>query len=213
MTNFLKGEDGNNLRFYWEARENRNRSAAAGRPQFDRALFVEIVPPGQPRSTVVHELLVEIRESEEAEVKTVTKRQDIIDRYRPAFKAFMEDGDEARIDGVPLEMYPLLGVTQRAELKAMHIHTVEQLAMMSDNAMSDFGMGARKMVEQARAYIEATSSTAPLTKLQAENDSMAEQLKAQDNQIAEMRRQLDALQANQPAADAPAGRQRKTKAA
>ena len=209
--NFLKGPDGNNLRFYWEPRENMARSAARGRPQFDKALFVEVVPPGQARSTVVHELEVHIDKGEDEKPEVIVKRQDIIDRYKEAYQSFLADGEDAEIGGVPLDMYPMVTVTQRAELAAMNVFTVEQLAELSDTGINAFGMGARKMVDQARAYIQATEGAAPFTDLQKKNADLEELAKAQADQMKAMQAQIDRLEAasGEPTPKAPPAARKK----
>ncbi len=57
-------------------------------------------------------------------------------------------------------------------LQANGIHVVEELAMISDNAVGQMGMGADRWREKAKKFLAQAKDTAALTQVTAENDKL-----------------------------------------
>lgn len=146
---------------------NRFKSTEAGRPVFDEVDYITIRTPGSQLCVI------------DAPVTAGTYLKRFGDKY-----AKWKAGQEQALSGTPLDSFPfLLGkVALIAELKAMNIHTVEQLAEVADNHVQTI-MGGQVLRQKAQDYIKGTSGTdAMLAKMQKEN----EDLKAQMEQLMSM---------------------------
>lgn len=101
-------------------------------------------------------------------------------------------GKEAPVNGVPLEAWP--GATPQLvkALEPYHIKTVEDLADITEQTMSAIAMpGVRGIKANARAYIDAKTSTAPiageLSTLREENAKLKDMLADLQEQVAAMK--------------------------
>jgi len=149
--------------FYVKAVKNNFKSDQENRPIYDEVDFVRIIIPGDTKSIIDTKV-------------TMEHRQRFADRY----ERFKKNQAQA-VSGTPLEVWPQMTVGQVAELKAMHIHTVEQLAELSD-VLSQKIMGSHALRQKAAAFLAASSDTAASNKLAVElekRDSEIEMLKAQ----------------------------------
>jgi hypothetical protein len=168
------------VEFFVEAVEDKAASRAEGRPIFKDTEFVRIRFPGDMKRELV----------ERADVKCqMDKQNGGWINYREAYPRHYEAFLAGRVlsnEGTPIEQAPFLTASQRAELKAVKITTVEALASVTDGNVAKLGMGGRAMREQARAYIDAASSSAGVTALAAENADMKAQLERLMAQMAEM---------------------------
>ena len=82
--------------------------------------------------------------------------------------------------GTPLEYAQFLTEGRKAELRALNIYTVEQLALVEGAELKNLGPNGREMKNAAEAYIAETKAAAPNKMMEAE----LEQLRAR-NQILE----------------------------
>ena len=80
------------------------------------------------------------------------------------------------VSGTPLEAWPILTSKQVAELKALDIVTVEQIAEMSERNRGVLGSEGRKLIAKAKTYIEQARDAAPLNKLAADNEALRQEL-------------------------------------
>lgn len=147
--------------FYTRPVLNSFKSQEAGRPVFDEVDYIKIHTPGSQLCSI------------DAPMTAGTYMKRFADRYKK-WKA----GQAELVSGTPIDAFPLLlgkvGLT--AELKAMNIHTVEQLAGLSDGSLQGI-MGGNELRRKAEEYIKGTSGTdAMLAKMQKENDEMRAQL-------------------------------------
>lgn len=88
-------------------------------------------------------------------------------------------GQDMPTEGTPLEAWPGIAPGQIARLRDMHIRTVEDLATITDSALDKIGMGARALQRQAQAFvnnIDASATAARQAKLEAENETLREQI-------------------------------------
>lgn len=153
-------------RFYREAVQNHAASEKEGRPIFEDREMVEVIVPGDRLSTFVG--YVEDRHRE---------------RWPDAYAAFKR-GEQRAAHGTPLEHWPILTTARVAELKAMNILSVEELANVTDNVVVTLGMGARELREQARSFIDAARGGAASAAAAAENERLKEQMEALQKQVA-----------------------------
>lgn len=168
------GRDATIPRFHMEPVEDPTASAKAGRPIFVQQERVQIIQPGNTNSPV---LLV-----------TDNERQRWPEQYA-RFKA----GDEATIDGTPLEQWPFLKRNHVMELKAIGIFSVEQCAGLSDIAVQSIGMGGRSIRENAKAYLDEADQISITSAALARAESAEARIAAMEHQMAQMRPLMDQL--------------------
>lgn len=144
------------------------RSKAEGREIYEDREFVRIQIKGQDKQVVVEE------------VKPSHKQ-----KYPHAYHAFLA-GKPLPVVGTPVEQLPGVGPSMAHNLKGLNLRTIEDLANISDeNTLTSIGMGARDLVQRAKAFIEKTNEK---TVALAEENS---QLKTQ---LTEMNARLAALE-------------------
>ena len=153
--------------FFREAVINEFRTEQEGRPIYDDIDMIRIHSPGS-RDTCVSPV-----------------HPGYMQRF-PRQWAQYKSGVDQTVSGTPLSQVPWLTPARVAECKAMNIATVEQLAGMPDNIAVRF-MDHHALKQQATAYLEAAKGQEPLRLMKAE-------LVARDDQLAEMRSMLTAMQ-------------------
>lgn len=169
-------KDGAIPRFYIEAKKNNFRSEVEGRPCFDDVEKVEILIPGDRRSTW------------DGFVKDEHRR-----RFPREYAAFKQ-GLEAPVDGTPIAQMPGITASQAQELAFSHIKTIEALAGLPDDLLSKaVGMGGMALREKARRWVEATNGSAPMEKLAAENEQLKGTMAEMQAQMVEMQKAMAAL--------------------
>lgn len=138
--------------FFKDAIQNKALSEKEGRPIFEEKEMVKITLPGD-------RLMNWIGEVDESHIK----------RWPQHYAAFKR-GEERAATGTPLDQWPnsILTKARVAELKAMDILSVEELAGISDSLLPKMGMGSRELREEARAYIASATDGAANQKLAAE---------------------------------------------
>jgi hypothetical protein len=143
----LRGE------FFVDSEKDGLASAKAGRDIFRTVERVRIVIPGAVASIVVKNVDDTHRE-----------------RWPEAYAAFKR-GQEAPLQGMPLEEWPILNKAAIAELHYLQIRTVEELRDVSDLALQNI-MGGQALRERARAWFDDAEHEALTTRLLGENDTL-----------------------------------------
>lgn len=174
--NVWAGDARLHVRFYVKAVQNKQKSDEAGRPIFEDKEYIKIFIPGD-KNTVIDEPLNDIY-----------KR-----RFKERYDRWQREQETGKMEGTPLEAVTWLTASQVAEFKALHVHTVEQLAEIADGHGYQI-MGIQEIKRRAKAFIEAAQGEAANTKLTAE-------LTKRDETIAAMQLQINQLvEANKKAA-------------
>lgn len=143
-------------------------SAREGRPIYREEERVKVIMPGNALHIPVFKV-----------------SQEHIDRWPEQYKAFKEQREPA-VDGTPLEEWPILNKAMVAELKHLHIRTVEEMANVSDAVLQRLGMGGRHLKEAALAFLDDAARIA-LT------EEQARRIQQQDAQIATLEGQVENL--------------------
>ncbi len=154
------------VQFHTKAVLNPVKSTEAGRPIYDGKDYIKIYTPGSQLSVI------------DAPVTDGNYLQRFGKRY--------EEWKQSRQNiqsGTPLEMWPqmLSNVTLIAELKASHVHTVEQLADLPDSAVQKL-MGGIELRRRAGEYL----ATAKAGAADAEKEAMKAELEQLKAQMAEL---------------------------
>lgn len=161
--------------FFNGAVVNDAKSLEAGRPIHDDVEMVKIIIPGQRDSVVAY------------------ATPDYQYRFPKQWAQFKNNKEQVG-SGTPLSELTWMTAAQVADLKAMNVHTVEQLAGISDAQAHSF-MGFHGLKQRAETYLEAARGNAPLVKMQAA-------LEDRDEQIAALQAQINQIMAAQQAAQA-----------
>lgn len=170
------------VRFFTHSVQNNWKSAEAGRPVFEAKDFIEIIQPGE-RDKLVREV----------------REEDTL-RFAGKWAAYQK-GLEQAPEGSPLAiLYP--GEPHIVDsMRTLMIHTIEQLAGLTEAGISRLGMGGRAHVERAKKFLEAADKFGSAHQMQREID-------AQRDEIATLKQQIAQLMAAPPEKRGP-GRPRK----
>lgn len=159
---------------------NQAKSKKEGRPIYDEQEVCRIRFPGNRHTAgcfPAHEVFR--RGADETGMVTeITYAMEFNDAYKK-FKA----GEAQTVAGTPLAELTFLTAGKRLELKALNIHTAEQLAALDGANLKMLGMGGRDLKNQALAYLDTARQTADGTRL-------AEALQARDARIDELERTI-----------------------
>jgi hypothetical protein len=168
------GRDSTFPRFHMHSVEDPVASAAAGRPIFVQHERVQIIQPGNPNSPVL----------------AVTDQER--NRWPEQYGAFRK-GEEVSISGTPLEQWSYLPRNAVLELKAIDLHTVEQIAGMPDSAMHKMGMGGRNIRDMAKAYLDDADAQSITSEALARAERAEIQIATLQKQVDEFRPMMDRM--------------------
>lgn len=110
------------------------------------------------------------------------------EHYHQHYRAFKEGQDQQANSGTPLAEVPFLTQSKRAELRALNIHTLEQLAHLDGPALQRLGMGGRDLKNKAEAFMNAARDSALETRLSEENGALRDQIASLQAQMTELMR-------------------------
>lgn len=150
-------------------------SAEKGYPVFVDREFIKIVVPGD-------------RQSVYCQPATDLDRA----KYPRAYAIFKEK-DKAASQGFPIEKWPQVTRSMAMTLKAMHIHTVEEMAEVSEGNLGNLGHDGRELRAKAQAFLQVASDTAAAQKIEAEKLELQNTLEAQAKQIQELSKRLEEM--------------------
>jgi len=156
------------VKFYTKPLMNPRKSTDAGRPIYDEVDYITIRTPGSQLSVIESRVVG-------------TKYEKRFAKQYAAWRANRQDV----ISGTPLEAFPFLmpKIGLMAELKAININTVEQLAGISDIASQSI-MGGYDLRKRAQEWIESTTGTdAKLAKMEADNAALLRKLAEIESQL------------------------------
>lgn len=160
------------VRFYVEAVENPAKSREAGRPIFEDMEFVEIGFPADNKRKLVapaHEMHY---------VSHAKQQMTYAERFPAAYAAFKDEIADF-VTGTPLSEVAFLTAAKKSELKALGVVTVEQLAGLPDASIRKIGMGAREMVDNAKAFLSKSASSSEVDELKRQLAELQAQLSGQ----------------------------------
>jgi hypothetical protein len=169
------------VRFYKRPVHNQFKSNEEGRPIFDERIYVRIIVPGDK-----HNIL-----------DTPATREHTHIRFADQYAKFMRN-EEQVVSGTPLKVWPPLSITQVAELNALNITTVEQLADLPDNLAQQF-MGFNGLRQKAKLFLDAAKDGAASSKLLAELAERDNKIGVMEANMAALTEQLNKLVAAQAA--------------
>jgi len=103
------------------------------------------------------------------------RKESYAERFRHQYQQFKREATQTKV-GMPLDVAPFLSDARKAELRALNVYTVEQLAAIDGAELKNLGPGGREMKNKAEEYIAEGRASAPNKQLVAE----LEQLRARN---------------------------------
>jgi hypothetical protein len=167
----LKGDDKLDVTFYTKAVQDHYATSQKGVPVFIERDYIVIKTPGSTLTTI------------DAPVK------EYLPRFNDKYRAWKKNTDTV-VSGNPIESLPFLRgkVGQIAQLKAMNINTVEQLAELPDVYVQRI-MGGFEL--QRRALDWVGNNAGIDTKVSEAIDESAQELKKEN---AELKARVDSME-------------------
>jgi len=173
--NVSHGDDsGLFVEFFMESVHLEAKSEEEGRPIYEDRPYIKIMFPGDRTKQIVRPVKME----------SDTSPSDPL-RFPRQWEAFRAQKEQVQ-EGTPLEQWAPISKSQALELKGVHIHTVEQLAALADNALT--WLGARELRDKAAAWLKQANGGKEVVRLTKENALLREELdavKAQMKDLAE----------------------------
>jgi len=155
------------VKFYTRPVMHGFKSSEAGRPIYEDKEYIEILVPGDSKTKVDCPVNDEFRT-----------------RFPKQYEKFKRNEVQA-VTGTPLEMWPQITRSMVAELKAMNVTTVEQLADMADTTAQNI-MGNHDLRRRAKLFIDAAKG-------EAVNNKLTEELTKRDDEINLLKTQMAQL--------------------
>ena len=162
-------------KFYAGQVLDKKRTEALNRPAYRTVDMVQIIIPGDNTTMV--------------DRRVKPGDQERWPRQWEAYKQMTEYVPE----GTLIDNWTRLTRGQVEDLKYNRIYTVEQLAELSDEHLQRLGLGARRMREHARAFLDAAKTGAPAAKLVEENERLKNQISLLTNQMSQLTTQMEVL--------------------
>ena len=151
--------------FSMEAQENEQKSKKAGRPVFDDVEVVEIRIPGD--KDVIRKIADE-RDRQE---------------YPKQYLAFRKSQTQETVSGFPLSQWAQMKKSQVEEARFFGIHTIEQLASVSDTNLQRLGPGWTPLRQLARDWDKAAQDGAATVKLRTDLEAMTARVKTLETML------------------------------
>lgn len=163
--------------FYDRIFEDKQASLKEGRPVHKSIIYLKRTFPGN-KSTVKDEPVYNVLGED---------LHNFVARFPKAWADYKAQREHVP-DGTNLLEWPPLPRAEAMDLKAMKIHTVEQLSELPDTALT--WLGARDWRNKAKVWLANASGPAGVLKLQSENDTLkadVEMLRQQIKDLASMK--------------------------
>jgi cell division protein ZapA (FtsZ GTPase activity inhibitor) len=164
----MSNPHGSFVQFYTDSIEIKAESEKAGRPIYRDVPHIRKMTPGDGSNIV----------------ERVAKQFDF-DMYQREWQTFQRQ-QQTPMSGTPLEQWPQITRAQVKESKYFEVHTVEQMAELSDASCQRLGMGFADLRMKARVYLEAANATADLSAKEAENARLQQEIDNLKQQMAEL---------------------------
>ena len=159
--------------------QNSFKTAQENRPIFDEKVFLKKLVPGD--STLVVDRPMRPSDVEE----------------HPIEWARFEQKKENRVSGTPLDAWPILSDTQKAEFRALNIFTIDQFAQLPDSVGNKI-MGFNDLRDKARTFILAAKDSKLMDNVRAETEKVMQTQAAEIAQLREMINDLTSKKAGRP---------------
>lgn len=164
------------VEFYMKSIKMEFDSTKAGRYIGKDVPFIRIRFPGNKLHAPDRPAKLEYNDGEDQSMPLDNRR------FPQQWNAFIAQKEQAQV-GTPLEEWAILNKSEVLEMKSLHIHTVEQLAMAPDTALT--WLGAREIRKKAMAFLAQAKDGEEINRLIAKNETL-------ENDIAFLKEQMRA---------------------
>lgn len=154
-------------RFFTRPKEVKRESVAQDRPVFENREFVEILYPGDRLGAP------QFPADAQADTDEMGNPISYKQKYRAQYEAYLLNAEA--LDGLPLNNLGL-DKARIAELHALNIKTVEQLAGLPETAWRKLGPHGDDLVYQARAIADRQRNGRDAAEIAAENAALKAEL-------------------------------------
>lgn len=107
------------------------------------------------------------------------------ERFPRQWTAFLAQ-QEQTAEGTPLTEWAMITKSQALELKSLHIHTVDALAILPDDRLQKMGIGARDLREKAKTWLDMANGGSQVSQLVNENKILKDDMALLKQQLAEL---------------------------
>ena len=172
------------IEFYLdEPKQHKRKTALEGRPIFNSLEMVRIRFVGDGKR-------IHCAPAKEKALRIMNDHGDFvgmsyIDRFPKHYEAFQKM-QEPPIDGAPISELPFLSASQVAEMKAINIRSVENLARLNSDGRKRLGMNALEMTRRAQDWLDARAGDDVAGRLHEQNTMMQTQIEEMQAQIARL---------------------------
>jgi hypothetical protein len=143
--------------------QNEGKSSEQGRPIYDDFEVCDIRFPGENRVWGCFPAN-EVEPNATRDLKHPVTYKEVFSEQYARFKSSLPQ----TVAGTALADLPFLTEGKRMELRALNIHTAEQLAGLDGANLKTLGMGGRELKTQAQAYIDNARGSAQVTSMALE---------------------------------------------
>lgn len=173
------GDRGMVAMFYNKAIHNPAKSAESGRPVYEDKVYIRIHPPGE-RLNIVDR-----------------PADDSHKRRFPVQWAQFQQNRQQLPEGTPVDLLYPDHPAVPATLRAHNVHTVEQLAELSANAIESVGMGAQRYVNDAKSYLEKANKGVGIAQHRRDLEERDQKISTLERLIQEQSQQIAQMAQNQ----------------
>ena len=177
------------IKFVMRPVEDRNASIEAGYPISNDVPHVIITAQGSRDS--VEKPVAEWLAATDAQVQENRVPADWAEKFHQAF-AHWKRGEEVPVEGLPLGNWPMITPSELLACKAVHILSLEELAVASDEGVRRLGMGGIALKQRAIRYLAEAGGSG---RLMAENLALREQVAASETRREALEERVKALEA------------------
>ena len=163
-----------NVLFYKKQVLDPALSAQHGRPMMVSRTYVRIQHPGE-------------RDYADDPVES---KPGIQHRFARQWEQFQKSQEQIP-DGTPTEILFPQNIEIAANLHGCGVHTIEQLAALQDSAAMNIGMGVTDWKNRAKSFLDKANSHVGYHQWQREKATLENKLEVQENQMGQLRAQLD----------------------
>lgn len=162
------------VEFYAEAKLDKIKTqAAGGKPVYEDKDYIRIISPG----------------ARDSEFCRPVQPKDI-QAYPEKWEAYKSNEVQVE-EGLPLDKWAYLTQAQVKTIKARNVHTVEQLANLTDSASKTLGLNGTEIRRAAQEYLSsADDKMDEINRLKADKNKQDVQIKELTDQVGELQSSL-----------------------
>lgn len=173
-----QGDERLAIRFFTKAKQDSEKTQAAGRPIFVEVDYIQIMIPGDRNQTIV---------------RPVTPQD--MSRFNKQYEHWKAHRNNDAIIGTPLEAWNKLSLAQIEEFRYFGVRSIEQMAELRDDVCQKMP-GAVDLKQKAKLFLQIAQNEAPMRKVQVELDKRDNEIETLKVAIADQAKLIKDLQEN-----------------